>query len=66
MKKGTLKMSVSDINPTDNILTGDLFGFLKNTFQGFEKIYLQENNQEYTLDDIERLANDIVSLKENI
>ena len=59
-------MSVSDINPTDNILTGDLFGFLKNTFQGFEKIYLQENNQEYTLDDIERLANDIVSLKENI
>lgn len=66
MKKGTLKMSVSDINPTDNILTGDLFGFLKNTFQGFEKIYLQENNQEYTLDDIERLANDIVFLKENI
>lgn len=63
MKKGTLKMSVNDINPTDNILTSDLFEFLKNTFQGFEKIHLKENNQEYTAGEIDRLANDIVTLK---
>ena len=66
MKKGTLKMSVNDINPNDNVQTVDLFGFLKNTFQGFDKICIQENNQEYTLDDIDRLANDIVTLKETI
>lgn len=66
MKTTKLEMSVNDINPTDNILTGNLFDFLKNAFQGIDKIHLKENNQEYTLGDIERLANDIVSLKESI
>ena len=59
-------ISIHDINPTDNVITQNIFNILNELFLSSDTIILEENNQKYTKADIEKLANNIVTLKENL
>ena len=59
-------ISIHKIEPTDSVITQNIFNILNELFLSSDTIILEENNQKYTKADIEKLANDIVTLKENL
>lgn len=61
-----INISACEVNPKsgNNILL-DIYEFLKGLFRDFDIVHLKETNKDYTIEEIDALAQVIVSYHEN-
>lgn len=61
---GKLTISAWDLNPSDSIITRDLIFFLNECFKTASIVTLKESEKDYTVENIEELATDILNIRE--
>ena len=64
MKARPLKINAIEIAPNGNLLSQDIFSFLEEVFKANPLVRLEENGYYYTVESINELAEDIVTIVE--